>query len=636
MFKKSIMDLDIKDYINYLPEHGKIFLDDRRMIFYDTQSLGLLRRDLIHSLGFERARAFMFRFGWNRGYHDTKTINRYKYESDCEWIKAGPRMHQMQGFAKIDVDQVHVDSHAGTFFMQGTWKDSYEAEEYLKNFKKSHFPVCSIMTGYASGFASANFPKQVIFKEEKCIAKGDPICVWVGKTVEEWGCEVEEELSYFHGFNMFNPEDQIYQEIEKQKYTLQVTNAIHRKLMKNAIRGGGLDEICSILSELLDVPVIIESEGSVLMSFAGLSEELAIQYTASVAKLAEDPGSSPQYRYLSTKLKSENVPVELKLPDHRRLMAAIPLKDELFGYISIVTDNEQDFDTHLLCLERASWACAITLLQEKTAIETQQRLAGKFLDEILSYPQDRGKIIKQGKILGYNLAQPGYVFLLQPENPRNIFDHTEKYIHQLQHYFEEEGQKCLVAEKASHLVILIPKSYLDRKNLTIYTMAEKIMRLLKSKSDALEMTWSMGISNPYQEVSKVGKAYEEASQALELRKLQSDKETIIAFEKLGVFRILLKHGSPEVLRMFAEEKLGALLKYDRETNNELTKTLYLYIFNECNMQKTAEEMKLSLSGFRYRLRRIMELYNGDLTTAEERFQVYFALKYFIMMKELEI
>ena len=46
--------------------------------------------------------------------------------------------------------------------------------------------------------------------------------------------------------------------------------------------------------------------------------------------------------------------------------------------------------------------------------------------------------------------------------------------------------------------------------------------------------------------------------------------------------------------------------------NELVKTLYVFLANGGNLEKTAMDITLSLSGLRYRLQKIEELLGHDL------------------------
>ncbi|RKI99488.1 hypothetical protein D7X33_52065, partial [Butyricicoccus sp. 1XD8-22] len=44
--------------------------------------------------------------------------------------------------------------------------------------------------------------KKVIFKEINCRGKGDEHCSYIGKTVDEWGEEISEELFFYEDADM--------------------------------------------------------------------------------------------------------------------------------------------------------------------------------------------------------------------------------------------------------------------------------------------------------------------------------------------------------------------------------------------------------------------------------------------------
>ncbi|MEW9670010.1 XylR N-terminal domain-containing protein [Ammoniphilus sp. 3BR4] len=638
MFQKNAMDLDIRDILQYDPENGKILMNNSRVIFFDNRSLGLLRRDLINVLGFERARGFMFRHGWNRGVHNVGIVlNNYSYQDDLEWLLAGPKINQMLGVAKVEILQADIDRANGNFYMEGIWKDTYESEEYIRHFGKGVYPVCTTMTGYASGYVSTHFNRQVIFKEVKCRGMGDPYCQWIGKTVEEWGSEVDAERGYLEEHNLQDPLDEAYRKIEKQQEILQLTHRIHRKLMQNILHGGGFDDISSILSDLLELPVLIENQDFMPLAYARLSKLESTNYSKSLSDFWKDQDKRTSSRMSLHQLVEHKEPIELHVSErygasHRRVIAPIVLKNELFGYISVISDDPSASESHLLCLERASWACSLYLFQQKTTVEMEYRMADKFLDEMLSDPLSAEKWLKQGKMLGYNLGVPGYAYLIEGGQREEPFHGRESFIKRLQSHFQGQGEKWLITERSHFILLLIPEPYLQKQRITKHEMADVLLKLLSQNSSA----WKIGISSRYSDVSQVKRAYEEAKQVLKIHQQLKKTESVAAYEDLGLLHILLQHENPAELHRFAEQKLGPLLSYDQENNSELTKTLYFYLMNECNLHKTAKEMKMSVGGFRYRLKRIAELYQGDLTMAEERFQLYFALKYLIMTNQFAL
>jgi sugar diacid utilization regulator len=639
LFKKNISRLDLRDQMRYEPENGKLFIKDSRMIIQDTYSLGLLRKDLINYLGFDRAKGFMFRYGWHRGVHNVQLVTReYEFNEDIDWLMAGPKMNEMQGMAKIEIEEAFIDRKSGRFFVATNWHDSYEAEEYLKHFGKSYQPVCATMAGYASGFVSTYFNKQVIYKEVKCKAMGAPYCQVVGNTVDSWGHEVADELKYINNFNLVHSLDQVYQKLEKQRDILRISALVQRKLMKHIVRGEGLDKICSTLSDLLDVPVIIESDDFLPIAYERMSEGQAWGYSNSLKKLAEDHSKLPNHAYSFNRMIIHYEPVVLEIPDyygvsHRRVITPIFLRDKLFGYISIISDDYSLDEKNLSAVERATWACSLYLMQERTALELEQRMLGNVLDEIFSDQMDREKVINKGKLLGFDLNMPGYVCLIEGEKEENTLLYNKELIQKIRGRVEFDMEKCLITEKSGYLMLLLPEKIIHRCGLTLKSIAQKILITLNQSN---QNKWRMGISNRYTDVSQISRAFYEAKQALNMKKHGQVKEPIIFYKDLGILGILIKYEYPEEIRRFAEEKLGRLFDYDRRKGAELTKTLYYYLLNDCNMYKTAEELCLSLSGFRYRMRRIYELYQGDLDRSEERMQIYFALKYLIVTNQLDI
>lgn len=63
MFNKS----DLHSYITFDAATGKIHLKDQRMILVGTDAIGLLRRDLIRSVGMDQAKKILLRYGRNYG-----------------------------------------------------------------------------------------------------------------------------------------------------------------------------------------------------------------------------------------------------------------------------------------------------------------------------------------------------------------------------------------------------------------------------------------------------------------------------------------------------------------------------------------------------------------------------------------
>ena len=55
----------------------------------------------------------------------------FKWDSPLEWLKAGPRLHTLQGVARVEIKALKLDPVRGSIRLEVVWLDSGEAEEHL-------------------------------------------------------------------------------------------------------------------------------------------------------------------------------------------------------------------------------------------------------------------------------------------------------------------------------------------------------------------------------------------------------------------------------------------------------------------------------------------------------------------------
>jgi DNA-binding NtrC family response regulator len=118
--------------------------------------------------------------------------NKFKWDSDEEWQKAGATLYTLQGLFMIDTDDPIVFGPEG-----GTLRDSYEAEQHLLLMGRSDNPVCWYLCGLISGYLSFTTGKELVALEDKCVGTGDPACHLIIKTEEELGSAVIGQLAVF-------------------------------------------------------------------------------------------------------------------------------------------------------------------------------------------------------------------------------------------------------------------------------------------------------------------------------------------------------------------------------------------------------------------------------------------------------
>ena len=88
----------LAELLDFRPDQGIIRLHEQRVVLLSAAAMGLLRKELIDTLGFETARRLFLRFGYADGYHDAVSMrDRSKWSNGLEGLRAGIVLHRLEG-----------------------------------------------------------------------------------------------------------------------------------------------------------------------------------------------------------------------------------------------------------------------------------------------------------------------------------------------------------------------------------------------------------------------------------------------------------------------------------------------------------------------------------------------------------
>jgi len=185
---------DLLSQIRFESDKGKIWLNEQRMLMIHSSVMGLLRKELIDTLGINRAKGFLMRFGYHSGWKDAELVAKVRPDMSKEdAFFVGPQLHCIKGMVNVKPVALNIDMDNGIFHGEFDWFDSYEADVHLHDFGPTDEPICWTLIGYASGYTTYFMGQQVIFKETQCVGMGYDHCHIVGKPAEEWDDQAELE-----------------------------------------------------------------------------------------------------------------------------------------------------------------------------------------------------------------------------------------------------------------------------------------------------------------------------------------------------------------------------------------------------------------------------------------------------------
>jgi DNA-binding NtrC family response regulator len=191
------------ELVEFRPDQGLIRLHEQRVVLLSAAAMGLIRKELIDSLGVDTARRLFLRFGFADGYHDAVSLrDRFKWTDPLEGLEGGVVLQRLEGIVRAEIAGLEYDAASGRFHEDLFWHDSYVAEQHLHHYGVSGSPVCWSLVGYVSGYTSACLGQEIYFRERECAAQGTRQCSVVGKDAESWGDEIEAFRTDFHGASL--------------------------------------------------------------------------------------------------------------------------------------------------------------------------------------------------------------------------------------------------------------------------------------------------------------------------------------------------------------------------------------------------------------------------------------------------
>lgn len=180
-------ELNLRDLLQFDPEHGKVSFGSSRMVLVGVDLMGSLVDGIIDVGDVTMAKVLLRRCGEQAG-HKLATLFAKEFVPDNqqEWLALGPTMHAWEGAGKPSLATFEHDPAAGHFLLEVHFADSYFAEHYLANHGTASEPICWMLAGYIGGYCAEVFQMDLLCRETSCKAEGNAFCTFVVKPRDAW------------------------------------------------------------------------------------------------------------------------------------------------------------------------------------------------------------------------------------------------------------------------------------------------------------------------------------------------------------------------------------------------------------------------------------------------------------------
>jgi purine catabolism regulator len=417
--------------------------------------------------------------------------------------------------------------------------------------------------------------------------------------------------------------------INRQASQLEKSQAIHRDLLGVVIRGGGWQELANEVSRLMEKPIIVVDSSLELLA---ASKTLDMSKTDLEAAL----GSAEAHRAFTEvasvqKVSSVAVP---GLP----AMFALPIVSSLkrLGYVCALTDQAELSALETLALEHSATIAALEMAQDRVRFETEVRLKGDLVDEVISGSTGEGdSLLRRGTFLGCDLSRGATILLLGVDEYDGVVPRKSTSEEELSARIEQYFLRCsrfvslseissLVSLKSGHIVVFLcwPK---PKEAHEVRKLAGRLQALAGEVGD---LSVSVGIGSHVPSPRHLNRGYQEALVALKVGRKLNGPGSVLHFSNVGTYKLLFDiwERNPDEVRSLYEETIAAVDRYDEQTGSQLVHTLTVYLRNNENLTKTAEELYAHRHTIRYRLAKIAEITGLSVLQSEHKERLGLGLK----------
>jgi DNA-binding PucR family transcriptional regulator len=425
--------------------------------------------------------------------------------------------------------------------------------------------------------------------------------------------------------------------ISRENHVLRELVTIYHHLTGLALQSSDLETVIELLARRMACSVAVVSPTLDILAAAG--PEGPPQ--AATDRIRESLTRTRLARVLRSVTQTRRA---LRLPAvggaPSSVVAPILVGDDILAYLLTVEDARDDAgeDTSLLVTEHAATICGVIMGRERVVAAAAGRVRDDLLEGLLlARASDTEEARRWAQHLGYDptrahqvvsvalddhspLGEGGEEDAAATAHRRRVFDSLERFI-------AGRAPAALVGTHAGQMVILAPEETSPpgrRAALTPIQLAGEALG--HARRTFPEAVLTIGVGGRCRESTEVARAYAQARRTIEAARRLGRQGQVVAFEDLGIHRLLLQVPDLGELRSFADEVIGRLSAYERKHNSGYLRTFATYLRENGSLQRAARQLHVHPNTVTYRLNRVQEITGLDLGRYQDRLMAQVALE----------
>jgi DNA-binding PucR family transcriptional regulator len=388
--------------------------------------------------------------------------------------------------------------------------------------------------------------------------------------------------------------------VNEQYETLQRGVALHKRLEQLVLEERGLEEVTRALAAAIGGSVVVLDRRGAIMASSQFRRELAESaLTALQEEVSRRSSNGPPMTFApedpSVSGRALALPVAASDPEGPQ------------AWLVAVADSGGLAEYERLIVQQAVTVVALELMRRRVVRDTERRLAGDVLAEVLSGAVDVQEI--ESRLRPFGVGKQAVVLLFDVDDAVPAQAALDALI-------SDAGGRALVATREDLLCAIVDPAGVDP------------MQLAAAARDSLSGRFGQvrAAAGRFAPVTALRRSFHEARCALEVSAMNGEGPEIASYSDLGAFQFLLSIQDDEALRIYSDSVLGPISDGEGEYGDELLRSLEAFLEQNGHWERAAKELFCHRHTLRYRIKRIEELTGRDLGRARDRIEFWLALR----------
>jgi sugar diacid utilization regulator len=313
------------------------------------------------------------------------------------------------------------------------------------------------------------------------------------------------------------------------------------------------------------------------------------------------------------------------------IVAPILVGDDVPAYLMTFGSDRQGDDMSLLVTEHAATICGVILGRERVVAAAAQQVRDDLLEGLLiGGGRDNGEGARWARHLGYDATQEHRILAVTFEAAapaRSAGAATAlrtRIAAAIDHFFTTRVPGAITSIRDDEVVIVVPEPTDQHPSAEAGRLGAGCRARMRDMFPEAVVT--IGIGGTCRDPGDIARSYGQARRTIDAVQRLGRQGQVVAFEDLGVHRLLLQVPDLAELRSFAAEVLGKLGGQDHQRGAELLTTLACYFQENSSPQRTARSLHVHPNTVAYRIRRIQEITGIQLDNYRDRLMAQVALE----------